>query len=313
MSRNYRVLLASFATLGLLLGLVKLSSRQSADGASADTSRSSSSAEVDATDGDRGDASDDSAGTNGSTTETSVTDFVDGDSPTTVPPPIVPDVVATCTITEVLEDGSSGEQVECLQLTLTANGYSAAGGTFDAATNQAVRAFQTAKSLDVDGVVGRITAKELGIWAGGDAPLPARASQCPDTSHAALVDRANQVGWLCVDGALTESFPLTSAWSQPDPGTYEVYAKDLNASSTLTGQYSTMTHFVAFTKGKYRGARIAFHSVPKYSNGEYVQPLDSVGTEAQHGASSGCIRVLPDDAVMIWDHLAIGDKVRVIS
>jgi hypothetical protein len=92
-----------------------------------------------------------------------------------------------------------------------------------------------------------------------------------------------------------------------------VYAKDLNASSNLSGEYSTMTHFVAFTKGKYKGARIAFHSVPKYANGEYVQPLDSVGTPEQHGASAGCIRVLPDDAVMIWDYLAVGDQVRVIS
>ena len=38
-----------------------------------------------------------------------------------------------------------------------------------------------------------------------------------------------------------------------------------------------MTHFVAFTYGKFRGARIAFHSVPIWSSGEWVQPLDSVG------------------------------------
>ena len=39
-----------------------------------------------------------------------------------------------------------------------------------------------------------------------------------------------------------------------------------------------MTHFVAFTYGKFRGARIAFHSVPMWQrDGELVQPLDSVG------------------------------------
>ena len=84
-------------------------------------------------------------------------------------------------------------------------------------------------------------------------------------------------------------------------------------SSTFGGHYSTMTHFVAFTKGKFTGARVAFHSVPTLTNGDYVQPLDSVGTEQFHGASSGCIRVLPDDAVKIWDWLAKGDKVHVIS
>jgi len=74
-----------------------------------------------------------------------------------------------------------------------------------------------------------------------------------------------------------------------------------------------MTHFVAFTYGKYQGARIAFHSIPKYSNGEFVQPLDSVGTQELFGASAGCIRVLPDDAVAIWDWLAVGDTVIVVS
>jgi hypothetical protein len=74
-----------------------------------------------------------------------------------------------------------------------------------------------------------------------------------------------------------------------------------------------MTHFVAFTRGKFQGARIAFHSVPTYSNGEFIQPLDSVGTEQYFGASAGCIRVLPDDAVRIWDWLSIDDAVRVIS
>ena len=73
------------------------------------------------------------------------------------------------------------------------------------------------------------------------------------------------------------------------------------------------THFVAFTRGKYANARIAFHSIPKYSNGEYVQPLESVGAAEKHGASAGCIRVLPEDSVKIWDWLDKGDPVIVVS
>ncbi len=136
---------------------------------------------------------------------------------------------------------------------------------------------------------------------------------CAASGHSAVVDRANQRAWLCSDGQITETFVMTSANSQPDPGTYRVYAKDLKASSTLTGKYSTMTHFVAFTRGKYTNARIAFHSIPKYSNGEYVQPLESVGTAEKHGASAGCIRVLPEDSVKIWDWLDKGDPVIVVS
>ena len=136
---------------------------------------------------------------------------------------------------------------------------------------------------------------------------------CPTDGHGAVVDRANQMGWLCDGAAIVREFPITTARSQPDPGTYPVYAKDLHASSTISGAFSRMTHFVAFTYGKYQGARIAFHSVPTYADGRFVQPLDSVGTQDLFGASAGCIRVLPDDAVAIWDWLGQGDVVHVIS
>ena len=70
--------------------------------------------------------------------------------------------------------------------------------------------------------------------------------------------------------------PITSAWSMPDPGTYPVYAKDLQASSTFGGHFSPMTHFVAFTHGERTGARIAFHSVPTLNDGD-VRPATGVG------------------------------------
>ena len=313
MSRNYRVLGAALVGVLVMMGLVRIMDRSPE--ASASTSQSDQLTAGTAVAGETSSGVATGGALVGGPTGTNatVTDVIDGDVVTTVAVVQPPAVAATCSITEVLEPGATGDSVGCLQTQLSANGYTSTGGTFDSATDQAVRAFQAAKDLEVDGIVGRQTAQALGIWAGGDGPLPARDSQCPDAAHAVLVDRAAQRAWLCEDGALTQDFPMTSAWSQPDPGTYKVYAKDLNASSNLTGQYSTMTHFVAFTKGKYKGARIAFHSVPKYSNGEYIQTLESVGTEALHGASSGCIRLLPNDAVMVWDYLDIGDIVRVIS
>lgn len=241
-----------------------------------------------------------------------VTDEADGDQATTTSS--APPVAAACSITTVLKSGASGAEVQCLESQLVAAGYTTTvDTTFDASTDTAVKAYQTAKSLEVDGIVGRVTAQAMGIWAGPLGPRPATNDDCPDTPHGAIVDRANQRGALCADGVITYEFPITTALSQPDPGTYPIYAKDLNASSTLTGAYSTMTHFVAFTRGKYQGARIAFHSLPKYSNGEFIQSPDSVGTLAMFGESSGCIRVLPDDAVKIWDWLGIDDEVRVIS
>ena len=221
---------------------------------------------------------------------------------------------ADCTVAETLQMGATGDAVACIEAKLVAAGLLAsADAVFDAATDAAVRSFQTSQGLEVDGIFGRKSAQAMGIWSGPDGPAPASDADCPDTAHGAIVDRARQRGALCDGGRISYEFPLTSAWAQPDPGTYPVYAKDLKASSTFGGHYSTMTHFVAFTKGKFTGARVAFHSVPTLTNGDYVQPLDSVGTEQFHGASSGCIRVLPDDAVKIWDWLAKGDKVHVIS
>jgi hypothetical protein len=145
--------------------------------------------------------------------------------------------------------------------------------------------------------------------------LPAILSSfCPAGAHAAVVDRERQRAWLCDAGTAVYEFPFTGAISQPDPGTYPVYAKDLNSSSSGKAGVSTMTHFVAFTYGKFRGARIAFHSLPIWQRtGEWVQPLESVGDLDRRGESAGCLRVLPDDAVRVWDWLAEGDEVRVIN
>ncbi len=136
---------------------------------------------------------------------------------------------------------------------------------------------------------------------------------CAAHGHSALVDRKRQRTWLCTDGRRGPEMPATTAWSMPDPGTYHVYAKDLNATSTFGGHFSRMTHFVAFSYGKRTKARVAFHSLPVLNNGQFVQPLDSVGDLRQRGESNGCIRVRPDDAVAIWDHLAIGDAVIVLN
>ncbi len=139
------------------------------------------------------------------------------------------------------------------------------------------------------------------------------ADACPDTDHGAIVDRAEQRAWLCDHGVAVAEMPITSAWTMPDPGTYPVYAKDLNASSTFGGHFSRMTHFVAFTAGKRTGARIAFHSVPTLNSGAFVQPLASVGELGRRGESSGCIRLLPDDATRVWAWLSVGDDVHVVS
>jgi hypothetical protein len=144
-------------------------------------------------------------------------------------------------------------------------------------------------------------------------PVPVIDPNCPTTPHAAVIDRDRQRAWLCDNGFALPEFVITTAIGQPAPGTYPVYAKSMNASSRLGGHYSTMTHFVAFTRGERTGARVAFHTIPVLTNGEYAQPLASVGTQMRRGDSAGCIRVLPEQGQVIWDWLQKGDEVRVVN
>lgn len=144
-------------------------------------------------------------------------------------------------------------------------------------------------------------------------PAPVIDPNCPQTPHAAVIDRDRQRAYLCDNGVALPEFVITTAVTQPDPGVYPVFAKTMHTSSRFGGHYSTMTHFVAFTRGKQTGARIAFHTVPVLTTGEFAQPLESVGSPEHHGDSAGCIRVLPDQGPVIWDWLQKGDEVHVVT
>lgn len=69
--------------------------------------------------------------------------------------------------------GNSGEYVEKLQQALILSGHLAEGqadGKFGSITETAVRAFQAAQGLSVDGICGKDTWAALAPWMGEDAP-----------------------------------------------------------------------------------------------------------------------------------------------
>lgn len=79
---------------------------------------------------------------------------------------------AACSISTNLGLGSSGDAVRCLQQTLNANGVDSGpvDGRFGSVTYRAVRTYQTARGLYVDGIVGRQTGTSLGIWGASTSP-----------------------------------------------------------------------------------------------------------------------------------------------
>lgn len=84
-------------------------------------------------------------------------------------------------VRKTLRKGASGDEVRELQTMLAACGYDvgAVDGVFGSATEGAVRAFQTAKVLTVDGICGMAT------WAALDAAEKQTEANAPaDTSDA---------------------------------------------------------------------------------------------------------------------------------
>ncbi|MGA1219920.1 MAG: peptidoglycan-binding domain-containing protein, partial [Ilumatobacteraceae bacterium] len=88
---------------------------------------------------------------------------------------------SACTISEFeIAKGDAGDSVRCAQIALVAAGYGGVeiNGVFDEATDDATREFQNDFELYVDGIIGKVTATELGVWPGLEAfvvrtPAPA--------------------------------------------------------------------------------------------------------------------------------------------
>ena len=76
--------------------------------------------------------------------------------------------MAACGISTTLRIGASGDAVRCLQTTLDAAGFDSGpvDGAFGPVTYRATVAFQRARGLVVDGIVGPQTGGALGIWGG---------------------------------------------------------------------------------------------------------------------------------------------------
>jgi hypothetical protein len=190
-----------------------------------------------------------------------------------------------------------------------ASGSTGRGATDDVAPRSTDSA-SSSSSVSGDGT-SQSAHRPRRTWA--DAP-PADPAWCTTAARAVVVDRAWQRAWLCDAGKISVVIPVTTARSQPDPGMYTVYDKDWDTFSDYSIRRSILDRFVAFAVGEDEGARVGFHAIPRYEDdGTPVQPAGSLGTLGRFGDSSGCIRLLPEHADLVWNFLQVDDAVLVIS
>ena len=96
-----------------------------------------------------------------STTDNTVAPQTNSESVTTVAP-------TACTFTKTLKMGMTDPEVKCLQQTLNTKGFSIVGAEtgketsfFGKGTLAALKAFQTANNLTVDGILGMLSQAAL--------------------------------------------------------------------------------------------------------------------------------------------------------
>ncbi|MGB0113657.1 MAG: L,D-transpeptidase family protein [Ilumatobacteraceae bacterium] len=231
--------------------------------------------------------------------------------------------------------GSEGTGVTCLQEALAEQGYysGTASGVFDDATLRATMQYQEDEGLFVDGIVGRESAIELGIWpdeaslvvhtpppapgamdsmgyplsvvasTGSDAPpLPEGSG----SGRRVVYDRAGQRVWAVgEDGQIIRSWLVSgSKYMNEMPGTHTVYSRS-EMSTAWNGQ-AWLPNMIRYQKTEI--GHIGFHAIPLHvSDNSVYQTSDELGTRL----SGGCQRQANEDADFMWAFADIGTTVVV--
>ena len=107
---------------------------------------------------------------------------------------VSPTTVTTAQTTATLRPGASGNGVTQMQTSLRALGYDLTiNGSYDAATEAAVRAFQSRNSLSVDGIAGP---KTLGKLYAGNALGPGAAASTTSYNAGPAVGQVKLLHWF---------------------------------------------------------------------------------------------------------------------
>jgi hypothetical protein len=254
--------------------------------------------------------------------------------------PVAEEIEPAACMLEVAEvvGGDTGADVECVQRALRAAGTldTEVTGTFDEMTGDAIRQFQTEVGLYVDGIVGRNTATELGIWPGAEAfivrtpppppgasdlwgmplssvasagddapPLPDDAGQ--GTGKRVVYERASQRVWGIDDQErIVRSYLVSgSRFRNEVPGIHTVYSKSETALGwDLSADLPYMVRYTETERG-----HIGFHAIPSWNDtGEKLQTEEELGQKL----SGGCTRQALLDAQFMWAFADVGTTVIVL-
>jgi lipoprotein-anchoring transpeptidase ErfK/SrfK len=277
----------------------------------------------------------------------STTTVAGGDAPVTEgsqPTESVPDLAIApteltedCTIPpKTISKDSESMDVQCLQQALQREGFyiGAFTGEFDFATSAAVEALQKERDLFVDGIAGRETGIELGIWpdeqllvvrtppppegaedswgfplssvasVGADAPpLPENSG----TGRRVVYERISQRVWaVSEDGEIIRSWLVAgSQYNNEMPGTHSVYSR--SEQSTAWNGRAILPLMIRWLQTDI-GA-IGFHGIPIHvSDGTPYMTEAELGTRL----SGGCQRQANRDAQFLWAFADVGTKVVVL-
>ena len=246
---------------------------------------------------------------------------------------------SACTIDEFeIAKDDVGDSVTCAQIALVAAGYSTVeiNGVFDDATDEATRAFQTDFGLYVDGIIGKVTATELGVWPGLDAfvvrtpepapgavdlsgmplsPVASAGSEAPElpedagqgTGKRVVYERSSQRVWAVGDDEqIVRSYLVSgSRYRNEVPGWHTVYSR--SESALGWDLQADLPYMIRYTQTE-RG-HIGFHAIPSWrDSGEKLQTIEELGQRL----SGGCTRQAIEDAEFLWTFADVGTKVLVL-
>ncbi len=247
------------------------------------------------------------------------------------------ELTADCTIPpKTISNDSESIDVQCLQQALQREGFYSGTltGEFDFATSAAVEALQKERDLFVDGIAGRETGLELGIWpeekllvvrtppppagakdslgfplssvasTGADAPpLPEGSGE----GRRVVYERISQRVWaVSEDGEIIRSWLVAgSQYNNEMPGTHYVYSR--SEQSTAWNGRAILPLMIRWLQTDI--GHIGFHGIPIHvSDGTPYMTEDELGQRL----SGGCQRQANPDAQFMWGFATVGTKVVVL-